>query len=324
MSNNAWRDGALGHSPSEGEYAARKAAAIQAYYEWLPVREPAAADRVQLFRALELGDLATLHLLDTRHYARDKALDIVDYVNPNNGAIDAPRFAADLAAPRALLGIEQQSWLLDGLGSSATWQVIGQQILAAPMYLPAPIALRQLTFAQYAALKALEAEDPGALTASQRRLLAAPAIPYNLDAWDGYPDEQRWLFDTAASLDVNLLVLAGDTHNAWANDLVSSTGAAIGAELACPSISSRGLDELLAGQDPATVAAGALAAIPRLRYAETGHRGYLTLTLTHEKASACWSYVDGVKTVEYQTLPQLEQRMCVLPGAGQRRLLPDA
>ena len=187
VSNNAWRDGALGHSTNEGDYALRRAAAFQAYYEWLPIREPADGARERLFRSLEVGDLLRLHMLDTRHLARERALDIVGYVNPQTGLLDAPRFFADLAAPRELLGEEQRSWLTGQLASAATWQVLGQQILSAPMWLPAPVALRILTFAQYAALKALAAQNPAALTASQRRLLAEPNIPYNLDAWDGYP-----------------------------------------------------------------------------------------------------------------------------------------
>jgi alkaline phosphatase D len=323
VSNNAWRDGALGHAAGDGDYALRKAAALQAYYEWLPVREPADGERQRLYRTLEVGDLLSLHLLDTRHFARERALSIVDYVHPQTGVLDGTRFFADLAAPRALLGEEQRSFLRDALGSPATWQVLGQQVLVAPMWLPAPITTRQVTFAQYAALAALAQSNPAALTAAQRRLLAAPAIPYNLDAWDGYSAEQSWLFETAHSLDINLLVLSGDTHNAWASDLRAAAGAAIGAELACPSVSSRGLEELLQGQDPAEVAAGALAAIPQLRYAETAHRGWLTVTFSPQKASAVWSFVDDVKTPSYRLLPEQEQRLSVLPGPAQRRLLPE-
>jgi alkaline phosphatase D len=314
VSNNAWRDGALGHAEAEGDYALRKAAAFQAYYEWLPVREPSSGERAQIYRSLEVGDLLQLHLLDTRHWARDKALSIVDYVNPQNGVLDEPRLRADLLAPRALLGEAQKAWLSEGLAGAQTWQLLGQQVLLAPMWLPAPLALRQATFVQYAALKALEQSNPGALTASQRRLLAAPNIPYNLDAWDGYAQEQRWLLDLAAELDINLLVLSGDTHNAWASDLRSSSAAPVGAELACPSVSSRGLEELLSGQDPASVQAGALQYIETLRFAETAHRGYLLLTLTHEQATASWRFVNDVKSTTYELLPEAGTSLRVLPG----------
>lgn len=321
VSNNAWHEGALGHSESEGDYAARRAAAFQAYYEWLPVREPSDGQRERLFRRLDVGDLLRLHLLDTRHYARERALSIVDYVNPQTGVVDEARLRSDLSAPRALLGSEQRAWLASGLSDgSPTWQVLGQQVLIAPMWLPAPLALRQVTFAQYAALEVLAQTNPGALTAAQRRVLAAPYIPYNLDAWDGYADDQTWLVDLAANLDVNLLVLSGDTHNAWASNLASAGGTAVGAELACPSVSARGLEELLPGQDPATVAAGALKYMPRLRLADTSHRGYLVVTLTHEETSAVWTFVDSVKTETYQVLPELAAHLRILPGADGRTL----
>lgn len=320
VANNAFRDGALGHAPEEGDYAARKAAAIQAYYEWLPVREPGAGERARIFRRLEVGDLLQLTLVDTRHFAREQALSIVSYVNPQNGAVDMARLQADLAAPRALLGEEQRAFVSESLAGTHTWQLIGQQILISPMWLPAPLALRQTTFAQYAALKALEQSNPGALTAAQRRLLAAPFIPYNLDAWDGYAQEQRWLLDLAAELDVNLLVLSGDTHNAWGSNLRSSSGVAIGAELACPSVSSRGLEELLPGQDPEAVRAGALQYIQTLRCAETAHRGYLVVTLTHSEVSATWSFVDDVKSASYQVLGAAETTLFVRPET--RELTP--
>lgn len=313
VANNAFRDGALGHGPEEGDYAARKAAAFQAYYEWLPVREPSTGERARIFRRLEVGDLLQLSLIDTRHLAREQALSIVNYVNPQNGVVDEPRLRSDLAPPRALLGSEQRAFLNDSFTGPHTWQLLGQQVLVAPMWLPAPLALRQTTFAQYAALKALEQSNPGALTAAQRRLLAAPFIPYNLDAWDGYPDDQRWLLDRAAELDVNLLVLSGDTHNAWGSDLRSSSGAAVGAELACPSVSSRGLEELLPGQDPEVVRAGARQYIETLRFAETAHRGYLVVTLTHAQATASWSFVDDVKSASYQPLASAEAALCVRP-----------
>ena len=89
-------------------------------------------------------------------------------------------------------------------------------------------------------------------------------------------------------------------------------------------MSSRGLEEILTGQDPAAIAAGARAAIERLRYAEVGHRGWLEVTLTHEQALAEWFYVDTVKEPDYHPLPAAAQRLRVLPGAGQRKLLPDA
>ncbi len=54
--------------------------------------------------------------------------------------------------------------------------------------------------------------------------LQAPSVPYNLDAWDGYPVEREMVLETARVLNKNLVVLAGDTHNGWANDLKTLDG----------------------------------------------------------------------------------------------------
>jgi alkaline phosphatase D len=324
VANNAWRDGALGHGEDEGDYTARRAAAFQAYYEWLPIREPARGERSRIFRALEVGDLLHLHVLDTRHFGRERAPNLADYIAPQTGVVDEPRLQSDLSAPRDLLGEEQRAWLEAGLAASATtWQALAQQVLLAPMWMPAPLVTRQVTFAQYAALEEVAATNPAALTAAQRRVLAAPLVPYNLDAWDGYANERRWLLDTAEELDLNLLVLSGDSHNAWASNLASSASAAVGVEIACPSISSRGLEELLPGQPPATVATGARKHIPSLRFADTEHRGYVVVSLTHDEASVDWCFIDSAKTATYSRLPELDTSLRVRPGPEGRRWIDE-
>ena len=73
--NNAWRDGAADHDPaSDGDYAARRRAAMQAAFEWLPIRAPDAADPSRIWRGFRFGDLADLTMLDARHFGRDEPL----------------------------------------------------------------------------------------------------------------------------------------------------------------------------------------------------------------------------------------------------------
>ena len=74
--NDAWRDGAQNHDDSEGEWPLRRRAAMQAYYEWMPIREPRGDDPSANWRAFEIGDLATLLMLETRLSARSPQLDI--------------------------------------------------------------------------------------------------------------------------------------------------------------------------------------------------------------------------------------------------------
>lgn len=69
--NNAWRGGAENHNDGEGDWEERRAAAIQAYMEWMPIREND-GDPKLIYRSFELGDLASLIMLDTRIIGRDR------------------------------------------------------------------------------------------------------------------------------------------------------------------------------------------------------------------------------------------------------------
>ncbi len=83
--NNPWTDGAQNHQPeTEGDWAQRRAASIQAYFEWMPVREPEwleqkGRSRMQFWRGYSFGDLATLFTLETRHTARAKQIDYMEF-----------------------------------------------------------------------------------------------------------------------------------------------------------------------------------------------------------------------------------------------------
>ncbi|MGK9867791.1 alkaline phosphatase D family protein, partial [Salmonella enterica subsp. enterica] len=85
---------------------------------------------------------------------------------------------------------------------------------------------------------------------------AQPAIPYNLDAWDGYAVARETVLGTARALDKNLVVLSGDTHNAWASDLADYAGRAVGVEFATPGVTSPGFEEYFPSENPLAVAAG--------------------------------------------------------------------
>ena len=51
---------------------ARRDAAVQAFYEWMPIREDAASLGPRIYRTLRWGDLADLIMLDTRLVGRDE------------------------------------------------------------------------------------------------------------------------------------------------------------------------------------------------------------------------------------------------------------
>jgi alkaline phosphatase D len=315
--NNAWREGAENHQPGEGDWAVRKATAIRVWHEWMPTR--VGADPGKTWRRFDFGTLVSLHMLDTRLAGRDRQLDIASYVGVG-GSFDGARFAAEVADPnRQLLGAEQTAWLQAQLqASTATWQVLGQQVLMGRMNIPAPVALQQITVGAYAALVQKAQTAPGTLTPQEQATLAAPSIPYNLDAWDGYAAARETVLGTARTLDRNLVVLAGDTHNAWGNDLLDLQGNRCGVEFATPSVSSPGFEAIFPNENPQVFAASIEAPIGPLQYADTSRRGYLLVTATASECRGEWRFVSTTQSRTFTA--SIGRTLRVLPGAGGRAL----
>ena len=126
FAGGSWRDGAAYHDDRyDGPWAARRAAAVRAYREWMPVRWPGEGDRV--YRSFHWGDLVDLAMLDTRLIGRDRPLHGADRV------VFAVRDRG-----RSLLGGPQREWLAAELAAStARWRVIGSQVVVAPIGLVA-------------------------------------------------------------------------------------------------------------------------------------------------------------------------------------------
>jgi len=320
FTNDTWKAGAQNHQANEGDFFVRRAAALQAYYEWMPIRAVEPARPLRIFRSFTFGNLVDLHMLDTRAIGRDLQLSYPSYFGPTG--FNTAAFSADLTQPgRQLLGAEQTQWLAGRLAStSATWTVLGQQVLMGRMNIPAPVVLQQISFSAYSALLFKAGTAPATLTPGEIAILAQPAIPYNLDAWDGYFVARETVLGAARATNKNLVVLSGDTHNAWASDLVDVQGRPVGVEFATPGISSPGLEEFFPAEPPTAVAAGLEQLIGPLVYAETASRGYMLVTATPGECRATWRYVSTVKSPTYTASTGKELR--VLPGAGNRRLVP--
>ncbi|MGL6079541.1 alkaline phosphatase D family protein [Methyloversatilis discipulorum] len=321
IANDTWRDGAENHSEGlEGLFTERRAAAIKAYHEWMPTRVTDPAQPERIYRSFRFGNLLSLHMLDTRVIGRDRQMDYADYFGATG--FDGARFADDLADPnRTLLGVEQNDWLgLQLAQSDTTWDLLGQQVLMGRMNIPAPLVLGQISFSAYSALVVKAQTAPATLTPQEQAVLAQPAIPYNLDAWDGYAVARETVLGTARALDKNLVVLSGDTHNAWASDLADYAGRAVGVEFATPGVTSPGFEEYFPSENPLAVAAGLTQIIGPLQYADTARRGFMIVTATQDACRCEWRYVSTVKSHSYvlQQGPALK----VLPGAANRKLMP--
>ncbi|WP_299796009.1 alkaline phosphatase [uncultured Shewanella sp.] len=324
IANDAWSDGAENHNEGEGEFVDRKTGALQAYFEWLPIRPWREGNHEEIYRSFSFGDLVDLHMLDTRVVGRDKPLDYADYIDPATQAMDSEKFTLDVTSTeRSMLGAEQLQWLQGSLlTATGKWQLIGQQVLMGKMSLPAAIAMQKLSIAEYAELGAIaqlaaraEAGDPS-LTASEysflignqhkltpeaMALLQMPNVPYNLDAWDGYAYEREVILATAKSKGVNLVVAAGDTHNAWANELTDAAGDTVGVEFATSSVSSPGLEYYVGipqEQQEATEA-GVTQMVDGLKYTNLRDRGFMVLTFTSEQVRSDWHFVDTILSTEF-------------------------
>ncbi|ENV37656.1 hypothetical protein F959_01174 [Acinetobacter venetianus RAG-1 = CIP 110063] len=316
LANDTWKDGAENHQENEGSFLDRKLAALQAYFEWMPIR-PVDDQHVKIYRQFDFGNLVQLTMLDTRIIARDEQLDYANYLTATG--LDVTKFQADLTNPaRTLMGFEQRDWLLGKLQqSTATWNVLGQQILMAKMFIPAELllSLAEITsgnpsadtlakmntqITELVTLKVrLQNNDPTLTEQEKARVLTT--APYNLDAWDGYFTEREILYGTLAQLKKKIVVLAGDTHNAWSSNLYSKDGAYVGVELATSSVSSPGLEKYLniplAQLQQFEFAFKTL--IDELNYCNLNQRGYLVVQFDNAQVQSQWNFVDSIKQATY-------------------------
>ena len=309
VADNAWSGGAQNHTEgAEGSFTARRAAAVRAYHEWLPTRLPDPADTLKIYRSFDFGNLASLHMLDTRLIGRDQQVTLEQYLS---GLANSPT--------RQLLGATQFDWLSARMaGSNATWQVLGQQVLMARMEIPLSVAsaITPETLSRYL----LALSTPDALrTDEQRALVNQRRVPYNLDAWDGYPAAREAVLAAARDRGKNLISLAGDTHNAWGANLTDASGRRVGVEFATSSVSSPGFETRLPLISNSVLADAFLKMVPDLRFAETSKRGYLVLTLTPTEARGDWIEVSTVYSHDYSASIAASRR--ALPGPANLDLL---
>jgi alkaline phosphatase D len=112
---------------SPEQFLMRRAAAYQAYYEFMPLRRTAMPEGpdMRLFRNLSFGNLLDFHVLDTRQYRSDQPC----------GGGRRPQCEDALAPKQTMMGPAQEKWLMDGLRSSrARWNVLANQVMMAQVW----------------------------------------------------------------------------------------------------------------------------------------------------------------------------------------------
>ena len=229
----------------------RRAEAYQAYFEHMPLRRSSmpAGPRMQLYRQLSYGDLASFFVLDTRQYRTDQPC----------GDGRGPACGGVTAADATMLGAAQEQWLVDGLDSSSSrWNVLPQQVMMARV-------------------------DSG--SGGVERI--------SLDQWAGYEAPRRRLMEFLATRrPSNPVVLTGDIHTNWVNDLkvdyADVTSPLVGTEFVGTSISSGG-----DGSDVRDSTASLLSQNPWVRFFNN-QRGYVRCTITPRTWTADYRVLEYV------------------------------
>ncbi len=298
LANDAWKGGAQNHDEAgEGDWNARKKAAEQVYREWMPVRDRA-ADEPQ-YTKYEIGDLATIFRTESRISGRDEPAELAAALR---GQSDPGRALVNFRdtiwqdKDRSMLGAAQEKWLEDGFKGSKKsgkpWQIWAQQCVMGELHLPSETANW-----------IPEDASPFVKRRAQLGVLAAQAgLPFNFDAWDGYPAARRKMLAAAQAADSDLIVLSGDSHNAWAFEL-EHDGRAAGVEFAGQSVTSPGFEAYSKGVDDNKVAAALTRTNDTLKWTDTKHRGYMTVSLTPDKV-----------TSHFHTLATVQQKSTTLSG----------
>jgi alkaline phosphatase D len=251
FANDTWSGGAENHNPEQGEgdWLRRRNAALQAFFEWMPIREDPQARLPRVYRTLQFGGLADLVMLDTRLVGRDRQAASREDV----AAIESPA--------RSLLGSAQEQWLhrelADSRRSGARWQLVGQQVMFAPQSLPGRPTPNRDSWDGYRAARERVFD-----MVEQLRLDSFVVLTGDVHSSWAY-DVPRRPFDRY------------DPHTGRGS---------IAVELAGTSVTS--VSTLGTGPDGERQLAAVMAARPHLQYVDGRYRGYYLVDLTRERLQA--------------------------------------
>ncbi len=281
--NDSWEGGAQNHSPDkEGDWSIRRAAAMQAWREWMPVSD-------EPWKSYEIGTLATLFRTETRLLGRTKPYTAASFLMADDpvAALKVFRDGAWQDPAMTMMGWEQEAWIAAELKRSVRagtrWQVTGFGTIMGK---------------QVAPKQAMGWLKPDASEAAKRYVkagvtLASLGLPTNLDNWGGYPAARARFLKAAQAANANLVVIAGDSHNAWAYDLAQD-GRPAGVEFAGHAVTSPGYESSTAA-DPKVIARALVETNAELKWCDTSRRGYMALTLTPDTVRNDWMFADTIR-----------------------------
>jgi alkaline phosphatase D len=298
--NNSYRSGAENHNPEagEGNWTDRKQVAVQAYLEWMPVRDPEMGKpREALYRRFDFGDVASVICLETRLTGRSDEISWfteIGGLEASQVPLAAARTMVKVQNPeRTMLGAVQEDWLDEQLKDSTakdkSWQVLANQIVMA--------RVRPPNFTQTLTDEQKAAQDIGYI--QQLIPFSQLGLPFSLDAWDGFPAARDRLYASAKEAGARLVTLTGDTHTAWANTLVDADGERRGVEFGCTSVTSPGLGQYI--KDVPDLGQQFVDANPEVDFYDPFDNGWTTVTLTRDEVKADYRKVTDVTQETFET-----------------------
>ncbi len=297
--NDSFAAGAQNHQvETEGAWNTRKAVALKAYYEWMPIREPSAGQSLAMAsaRSFAIGDLARIVMLETRLTARDKQLDYADDLKVVNGAPDRAGFVARLNDPkRRMMSAEQEAWVASELGRSVksgeAWQILGTGVVMGRLNMPSPKA-------DIPAEVVAEFDDAGRQRLARMQRVSDLGLPYGLDMWDGYPADRERLYGLMRAAGARPIVVSGDTHAFWANELADAQGRRVACEFGGTSITSPGADDAFKSWKAGPAFAKAS---EEVAFCDQGSKGFVLLTVTHDNVRADMMAVSTIHATQFTT-----------------------
>lgn len=252
------------------DFLQRRAAAYQAFYEAMPMRRTRLnpARQMPIHRRVRYGGLAELFMLDGRQYRSRQPCS--DGENGGKGQVVADAVCTDRLDPsRTFLGFEQERWLYDGLArADARWNILGQNLVMA--------GLR---------LSRTPQDEPR----------------YWTDTWDGFPAARDRLTSALSELKPpNPVVLSGDYHSFWTNDVKADSrdpdSPALATEFVGTSITSPGpsYDGLMA----------VMPNNPQVRFFDSRPRGYMSIDIRPDRMDTRYRVISDVRdpTADVSTL----------------------
>jgi len=313
--NDSWQGGAENHQPAtEGDWNVRKAVAIKAYYEWMPIREPAGGG-FSINRSFDFGDLASLFMLETRLTARDHQLYPDKEMPPEPTEAQVAAWRARLNDPaRKMMSATQEAWLGKAMAGSVKsgrpWQVIGNEVVMARLNTP---PLKKLMGEAAFAKASSELSKNGANRVAKIEANAALGLPWGADMWDGYPADRQRFLGLVQKARANAIVVSGDSHAFWANELYDAEtgGKRVAVEFGTAAITSSG-----PGLSVAPMPLGEMMARHNreVLFNEQTANGFVLLTLTRTQAIGELIAVSSTKEKAFTSKALATYR--VTPGPG--------